>query len=110
MTDLGFFGYPFTWNNKRPGQVNTRQRLDHVVANVDWRAKFLTSTFTHPFSHASVHLPIILQTKNAWRTNSRSTKGFKFEEAWLLWDDCEGVIQDAWSRQGGVVLSLRVVK
>ena len=23
-------------------------------------------------------------------------KGFKFEEAWLLWEDCGAVVKDAW--------------
>lgn len=32
QVDLGFQGYPFTWNSKRPGEVNTRQRLDRVVS------------------------------------------------------------------------------
>lgn len=28
LVDLGFVGYPYTWNNKRPGAANTRLRLD----------------------------------------------------------------------------------
>ena len=33
LTNMGFGGYPFTWNNKRPGKANTKERLDRVVAN-----------------------------------------------------------------------------
>lgn len=33
LVDLGFIGYPYTWNNKRPGAANTKQRLDRAVAN-----------------------------------------------------------------------------
>ena len=52
---------------------------------------------THLFSHASNHQPIILHARTALRCCGKSTRSFRFEEAWLMRDDCEHVIQEAWS-------------
>ena len=46
LFDLGFQGYKFTWNDKRPGAANTRERLDRAIANREWKEKFLASTLT----------------------------------------------------------------
>ena len=40
LEDLGFKGYPFTWNNNRPGDANTKLKFDRAVATKDWRDKF----------------------------------------------------------------------
>ncbi|XP_075640505.1 uncharacterized protein LOC142612276 [Castanea sativa] len=79
LEDLGYRGYPYTWNNKRPGDANTKMRLDRAVATKPWRDKFQLST-----------------TKHYGRNGPRARPGFKFEENWLLWEDCETVIKEAW--------------
>ena len=32
LEDLGYRGYPYTWNNKRLGDANTKMQLDKPVA------------------------------------------------------------------------------
>ena len=93
LTDLGFWGPRYTWNNKRPGDANTKLRLDKDVATKEWRDKFQLSSVTHLPPHESNHLPIILQTEHMKSRKGR--KGFKFEENWLLWEDCEEVMSEA---------------
>nr|XP_023923653.1 uncharacterized protein LOC112035046 [Quercus suber] len=110
LKDLGYKGYQYTWNNKRPGEANTRERLDRAVANGEWREKFPMTTVTHISSHTSDHAPIILQTKSLMdRCKTSGGCGFKFEESWLLWDDCEGVIKEVWERNIEDSLGLEAV-
>ncbi|KAL4637806.1 hypothetical protein ACB092_03G102900 [Castanea dentata] len=109
LADLGFIGYKYTWNNKRPGEANIRERLDRAVANAEWRGEFPASTVTHLFSHASDHRPLVLQIKE-WGNKSRMSRAFKFEESWLLWEDCERVVSEAWDNVGGAHIGLNKAK
>ena len=98
LADLGFVGFPFTWNNKRPGCANTKERLDRAVASLEWREKFQDSTVYHLSSHASDHIPLLLETRRAKAFSMRGPKGFRFEEAWLLSEECEAKVRDAWNK------------
>ena len=64
LQDLGYKGYPFTWNNRRPGEANTKIRLDRAMANKDWIGKFQMSKVLHLSADASDHSPIILQVQS----------------------------------------------
>ena len=77
LEDLGYRGYQYTWNNKRPGETNTKLWSDKAVATKAWREKFQLSTVTHLSPHASDHLPIILQTQNYRKNRSSGGRSFK---------------------------------
>ena len=106
LVDLRFVGYLFTWNNKQPGDANTWMRLDRAVANLGWRDKFHVSTVTHLYSHASNHRLLMLQTSVGWRKQHRNSCAFQFEEAWLLWEDCEKTVQESWGNVGSALSGL----
>ncbi|KAL9679281.1 hypothetical protein QQ045_017139 [Rhodiola kirilowii] len=40
LTDLGYKGNPYTFSNRRSGVLETRARLDRMLANYDWRKIF----------------------------------------------------------------------
>lgn len=65
---------------------------------------------THLFSHAFDHRPLLLLAILALRCRGRSTRLFRFEEAWLMRDDCKKVINEAWSSAGTTELGLRCMK
>lgn len=88
------------WHNRRHGLDNTKERLDRAVANMSWRNKFQGSSVTHLLSHASDHRPIILHVRTSLRCHGKITRSFRLEEAWLMRDDCEKVINEAWRYMG----------
>ena len=65
---------------------------------------------THMFSHASDHRPLVSQMKVDWRSRRRLSRDFKFEESWLLWEDCEKTILEAWQNAGGANTGLKRAK
>src|SRR4051812_14372842 len=55
LEDLGFIGERFTWSRGR-----MRERLNRVVANPEWCAKFPMDALIHEDFSKSDHRPILL--------------------------------------------------
>ena len=110
LEDLGFKRYPLIWNNKRLGDANTKVRPDRAVVTKEWRVKYQLSSITHLSSHVSDHLPIILQIKSFSQNRIWRDRKFKFEDSWLLWDNCEAVVKEAWDQVGEEVAGLGLIK
>ena len=85
-------GYPYTWSNKRPGEANTKIRLDRGVTNKEWTDKFQLSRVVHLSSHASDHLPLFLHIQYFSQPRQHRGRSFRFEESWLLRVECVDVI------------------
>lgn len=94
MIDLGFSGYAYTWNNKRSGCANIKQRLDRAVANSNWCTLFPNPNVSHITANSSYHGPITL---NTCLTATNGSKPFKFEAMWLQDDSCFDTVHNAWN-------------
>ena len=55
----------------------------------------------HLSSHASDHLPLLLHVQSFSQPRQNRGRSFRFEESWLLRDECADIIREAW-RNGGV--------
>ncbi|XP_028097038.1 uncharacterized protein LOC114296911 [Camellia sinensis] len=47
LLDLGYSGFPFTWRNNRNAGSYIIERLDRVLASVDWQLSFDRAIVTH---------------------------------------------------------------
>ena len=110
LADLGYRGFPFTWTNRRLGEANTRLCLDRAVANIEWKSRFSDCLVTHLGTHASDHLPLLMQTKMNKVLRGGDTRSFKFEENWLMLDECEKVVEEAWVSGGRLESALVTIK
>lgn len=50
LIDIGYVGYPYTWNNKRGGRANIRLRLDRALVNSLWRSDYPNGFLQHLIS------------------------------------------------------------
>jgi hypothetical protein len=100
LGDLGFVGDVFTWqNNWHMAEGYVRERLDHAVANFEWRCLFPLYKIINGDPHHSDHRPItvILSEQAMPRYEVESEPSFQFEAAWLQEDDCVEVVEEAWN-------------
>lgn len=110
LADLGYRGFPFTWTNRRPGDAYTRLRLYRAVANINWTSIVSNCLVTHLGTHASDHLPLLMQTKMNKVLRGRGAHSLKFEENWLMLDECKKVVEEAWVGEGRLESALVTIK
>ncbi|KAK1554997.1 hypothetical protein Q3G72_020206 [Acer saccharum] len=99
LTDLGYSGPNYTWNNKREGKDNIQQRLDRFLANQQWIDSFLQVTVKHLGFFVSDHRPILLEFDSDSRIQKGAERGFLFEPFWMKEEDFSEVVKDAWTEK-----------
>ena len=98
LTDLGFSGHPFTYDNRRSGRANVQVRLDRAVASNDWRDMFMQASVAHLVSSASDHSPLLLKFSLEQDRRPRSSR--RYELMWERSPALEAIITKSWSSKG----------
>lgn len=93
LVDLGFNGNAFTWDNRRHGRANIKERLDRGLTNQDWVHIFPNAFIKHLPAAASNHNPILLSTGSNY---FHSPKPFQFEAFWVRDLSSHIVVAIAW--------------
>jgi hypothetical protein len=61
LSDLGFSGVPFTYDNKRRGNGNVKVRLDRAVADSNWRNLYSDYEVNHIVTPCSDHVIVVVK-------------------------------------------------
>lgn len=65
LIDMGFFGLPFTWSNRRFGSTNLiEERLDRFLCSCSWQDLHFSSSVSHLTSWASDHCLVLLEVRD----------------------------------------------
>ena len=101
LDDLGFQGYPFTWNNRQEPPGNIQERLDRCFADSEWKEMHKDCRVFHRdffgSDHRAIHLVLDCSprvSRGAWRSNRR----FVFEPLWKTKDEFKEVLKEAWGQ------------
>ena len=82
MIDLGFIGPRFTWSRGNISSSFTTARLDRVVSNTDWRAKFDQATIQRLPKLNSNHTPLIIKLSGDKKRNHTVFISHKRSSIW----------------------------
>jgi hypothetical protein len=97
LTDLGFSGYEFTWDNKREGGDNVQVRLDRGTATAPFLALFPLTQVEQVVTEESDHMALLIRVQEDLLARCPAgRRGFQFEEMWLKHEGYEEMVKEAW--------------
>ncbi|XP_019197363.1 PREDICTED: uncharacterized protein LOC109191234 [Ipomoea nil] len=100
LADLGMLGGRFTWVKGRGTESWVEERLDRVMATVDWLELHEDAVVRNIYAHTSDHCAIFLDI-NADQVR-QTARRFRFESAWMLEAGCTRVVDEAWRMSNGL--------
>ena len=83
LREIEMSGRKFTWANAK--SVPTYEKLDRVLASIEWEQNFPLVTVDALNKEISDHTPLLLSTDEKVHVGSQHE--FKFEVSWFLQED-----------------------
>jgi exonuclease III len=99
LSDLGFMGSKYTWNNGREDDGFIKERLDRAVANLGWCSLFQKVEVKVLAARMSDHKPLLLSFSDDVSRIVGSHRGSKFEARWLHDKESQAIITRAWGAE-----------
>jgi hypothetical protein len=96
LGDLGYLGPRFACSNRRQYGSFTKERLDRVVANLEWWSQFLVVSIHILAAKTSNHNPIFVEFFEQPAKPHFYKRSFKFEASWTTDEEWKDVVQSAW--------------
>ena len=94
LMDMEVKGCRFTWMSNPRNGFMTKERIDRLLVNWEWRQTFPNAVVTAYPSISSDHTPLVLICKPKVGDGGL----FKYEAFWEEHEDCNRVIGDGWSK------------
>ncbi|XP_057745491.1 uncharacterized protein LOC130963384 [Arachis stenosperma] len=73
------------------------------MANLGWKETFPETMIQHLIRYKSDHCPILLDLYGESKRRKNSQHRFRFEELWLINEDCDRIVEEAWNERTGTV-------
>jgi hypothetical protein len=93
LREIVLSGRQFTWANRR--DTPTFEKLDRVLASVEWEQKFPLVTVRKLTWAGSDHTPLLIDSGH--RVHIGNSARFSFELSWLRQDGFHGMVAAEWA-------------
>jgi hypothetical protein len=92
LPEIALSGRQFTWENHR--EIPTYEKLDRVLASVEWEQKFPLVSVRALTRAGSDHTPLILDLGEQAHLGNKFV--FSFELSWLKQDGFSDMVANEW--------------
>jgi hypothetical protein len=100
LTDLGYHGLPYTWDNRQDGSRNVKVHLDHALGDNKFMERLRDTEVYHIPLTESDHCGLLVEVREkvqaGGRHGRRRSKPFPYENMWKSHGEYKEFVNRAW--------------